>query len=180
MGSTSRRPVCETCRYLSGCAQRECRCPISCRHSTRRYTPQRERRIEAWGCWPTPDELTIYFYSTSGYLYRATRSSLDSSFSSPEFITLSGKPSGSMYRPSLTPDESELLIYHTTFDSTSIVRFVRSSNTSYTYAGRVSAFSRNGTLGPGQHSKDGLHYYLTVERSVKELRVHTRSSLTAE
>jgi len=131
------------------------------------------------GCWLTPDELTIYFISTSGTLYRAVRTSRSLSFSYPSSVTLSGCPSGFISAPSLSPDENELLLFHSPTAGDSIIRFVRSSSTLYTYSGKVAAFSRTGEVGPGQLSKDGLRFYVPVKTPTHQLRAYSRASLSA-
>jgi len=79
----------------------------------------------------TSDEQTIFFTTIDGTLYRASRISIASAFSTPQTVTLSGVAAGFKSAPSLTPDLSELYLYSSSPNY--IVRCVRAADYQYNF-----------------------------------------------
>lgn len=65
---------------------------------------------ETSGAWLSADELTIWFTTASNQVRRAERASTGSPFGAAITLTITGA-SGTLRCPSLTPDESEMIIW---------------------------------------------------------------------
>lgn len=129
-------------------------------------------------CWLSANELDIYFIQYSdNQLYYASRSSVTSSFGAPVHISLSGV-SAFISGPSLSPAQDELYLYNNSAGAKDILRFTRTSATSFAAAGKI-IFPPSFSPGPGQLSKDGLSFYLSDYSSgIAQLHQMTRASLS--
>ncbi len=117
----------------------------------------------AISCWLTNDELEIYFVKDN-MVYHSTRPSLTSPFSVPTCVSLVGGNNPTFISgPSLTPNREEMYIFSVSiYGNRNIFKFLKTGIDTYTL---------NDTLdipygyfpGPGQLSKDGLKYYLSLD-----------------
>jgi len=129
------------------------------------------------GCWLTSNENEV-FYSSNYSLYYSTRTSTQSPFSSPQNISLLGNVIGNLYGPSLTEDKQQLFLCNYNNKAYYILKFVKSGTSSYTFADTMK-IPTDYMPGPGQLSKDGLKYYVSLKSTTdtEKLCVLKRTSL---
>lgn len=118
-------------------------------------------------CWLTNDELEIYYSSlTPNTLFYSKRSSLADSFPNSSAIELMGNTTldCSISGPSFTPDKKEMYLYSIVRTDTNTIRQILQFTKSGTSAYKLSDTLKLpfGEVGPGQLSKDGLRYYLSI------------------
>ena len=146
------------------------------------------RKINLWkdesnivSCWLSADELKIYykFLGIEKKIYRASRNSREELFDSVKAINLGGDYDGTNIGPSLTPDKKELYIYNfiPNEKSASILIFKYEEEFSYNLDSKLPV-PPGYTVSPGQLSKDGLKYFLSMEKdSVNSFYCLKRNSL---
>jgi hypothetical protein len=146
------------------------------------------RKINLWkdesnivSCWLSVDELKIYykFLGIEKKIFRASRNSREELFDSVKAINLGGDFEGTNIGPSLTPDKKELYIYNYIPDekSASILIFKFEEEFSYNLDSKLTV-PLGYIVSPGQLSKDGLKYYLSMEKdSVNRFYYFKRNSL---
>ncbi len=146
------------------------------------------KKIKLWkdesnivSCWLSEDELNIYykFLGIEKKIYRASRNSKQELFDSVKAISLEGDFEGTNIGPSLTPDKKELYIYNfiPNEKSASILIFKYEEEFRYNLDSKL-LVPAGYTVSPGQLSKDGLKYYLSMEKdSVNRFYYFKRNSL---
>ncbi|HEY5535287.1 MAG TPA: hypothetical protein VIL99_10185 [Ignavibacteria bacterium] len=146
------------------------------------------KKIKLWkdesnivSCWLSEDELNIYykFLGIEKKIYRASRSSRKELFDSVKAINLEGDFGGTNIGPSLTPDKKELYIYNYIPNEklASILIFKYEEEFKYNLDSKL-LVPPGYTVFPGQLSRDGLKYYLSMEKdSVNRLYYFKRNSL---
>jgi hypothetical protein len=120
-----------------------------------------------FSAWFSADELDVY-YIVSGSIYYAHRASIGSSFSTPVLITVSGASPFSAI--SLDPTQNELYFY-----ASGISRCVRTSPTSFVYTYDLPVTINN--FNPGQLSKDGLSFFVSIDGAGSDIYSYTRATL---
>jgi hypothetical protein len=106
--------------------------------------------------WLSTDELDLYFTDGMNFQY-SHRSAIGATFDLPTIIDLVGLPTGFVVGPSLNAAHDTLYILHADV-TTTVMKFGRTTNTSFTYVSSLPALS-NYEFGPGQLSKDELVYF---------------------
>jgi hypothetical protein len=114
--------------------------------------------------WLSSDEHGIYIATQSGKLFKATRNTSNENFSTYAEVKLINAPGGSLFDASFTPDMEELMMYNND-GKERIVKFIRTAENEYKFAGEVNVLSMETPTG-GQLSRDGLRYFIPFKRSV--------------
>jgi hypothetical protein len=128
-------------------------------------------------CWLSNDQKDIY-YVKEAKLYHASRPTLKNEFSDPVEVKLNNSY-GFIAGPSLSPDGKDLYIYNST-SARRILRFTRMEDNSFELAGAL-RFPPGYEANPGQLSKDGLRYYITLgPEGSEKMYMLSRESLTDE
>jgi hypothetical protein len=125
------------------------------------------------GCWLTNNEKEI-FYSYSGALYYSSRTSISDPFSTPQRININSSIVGSLYGPSLSPDKQELYLSNNNYPNSYIFRFINSGSLSYTFSDTLK-LPQGYIPSPGQLSKDGLKYLLSLKKNSDSLKLYILS-----
>jgi Tol biopolymer transport system component len=129
----------------------------------------------SFSCWLSNDEKDIY-YINSRKLYHSSRISRTAAFGEPKEVVLPGV-SGFISGPSLSPDGKQLFIYNHGSDAKKILHFINEEDGNFVSAGELE-FPLGYEPNPGQLSKDGLKYYVTLGNSDSEkLYMLSRKSL---
>ncbi|MEZ4757801.1 MAG: T9SS type A sorting domain-containing protein [Flavobacteriales bacterium] len=104
----------------------------------------------------SPDELTIWFTSTSSQVRKATRTSITDPFSASSAVLLQGT-SGTFNGPSLSPDGS----YMTVLRFSAAIELERVAPDTYAYIGPLTMLG-NPITNATRMSQDGLHLYFSA------------------
>jgi len=134
----------------------------------------------AISCWLTNDELDIYYIISDEAFYHAHRNSTEQLFGEGKEVELKGKFSGFTSDPSFSPDMNELYMYNGS-EADKILVFNKQGN-KYVLKGELPTLP-NLTAAPGQITKDGLTFYLSMKNSELENEVLyklTRPAIGAE
>jgi hypothetical protein len=107
------------------------------------------------------DELTMYLTKEGYQLYKAVRKSLNSAFGKPELMKEFEK--GKFYAPSVSPDGGELFVINTDKED-ELQCFRRNGSGEYKFSYKLLLSLEGYDVNPGQLSKDGLTYYLSLEK----------------
>ena len=105
------------------------------------------------GVWLTNDQIELY-YSDGSNIYHSKRATISSAFDTPIAVELNDAPSGVIYAPSFTPDQSELMVYNYNNIKSCMLRFTKVSENIYLFADTLST-KKNFVAYPGQFTKDG-------------------------
>lgn len=130
----------------------------------------------AMSCWLTQDELDLYYIESGEGLFHVHRNNVNSEFGKAESIELKGEFDGFTSAPSFSPDMSELYFYNGSSEEQILVFHKRGNK----YVLDYSMPKANLDAAPGQLSKDGLTYYLSMkdnEAGTEYLYKQTRISL---
>lgn len=128
-------------------------------------------------CWLTNDELEVFFINHQK-LYYSSRISITSSFSLPAKVNLVHDNNPNAYLgPSLTPDKSELYLYC----NYEILIFIKTDVLTYTIADTL-VVPPNLLGNPGQLSKSGLKYYLSLKENFDSYKLYVldRPNISAQ
>lgn len=133
-------------------------------------------------CWLSEDEREIYYieYENHGHvLYYAKRPDLRTAFSVPQKVELelgAFESKGDLYAPSLTPDGKQLYLYNSRYNAFDrVLVFQRIDESVFEVVDSLHIPGEHWML-PGQLSRDGLRYYLSMstdpdmERELYEMR----------
>ncbi|MFZ4799634.1 MAG: T9SS type A sorting domain-containing protein [Bacteroidia bacterium] len=115
-------------------------------------------------CYLTNDELEIYFIKSSylnDSLFYSSRSSISSVFAIPVSVSLQGSNHGFYKGPSLTPNKQELYLLYKFDTNQYILKFNKTANNIYTLNDTID-IPYGYQAEPGQLSKDGLKYYISL------------------
>jgi len=125
----------------------------------------------------TADELTMVMVM-SGDMYISVRKNLNEEFPKP--VKISGTGDKYHFGPSISPDGKQIIVTVTTGEKDKPWVYERTG----TYSVGTSKILPDvpvGEAGPGQFSKDGLYYYLSIETNKTEhLWRYSRTSLTGD
>lgn len=123
----------------------------------------------------TADELTMCMVM-SGDMYISVRKNLNEEFPKPVKIT--GTGDRYHFGPSISPDGKQIIVTVTTGEKDKPWIYERTGTYSVG-ASKILPDVPAGEAGPGQFSKDGLYYYLSIETNKTEhLWRYSRASLT--
>lgn len=127
--------------------------------------------------WLSNDERELY-YTDGHQLHYSFRNSMAEEFSAPADLTLLGLELDFISGPSLTPDKQELYVYHHDTEKY-ILRFRHTGVMEYTFVDALPV-PEGLQPGPGQLSKNGLSFYLSLEAENQDrLFKYSRTSLDA-
>lgn len=123
----------------------------------------------------TADELTMCMVM-SGDMYISVRKNLNEEFPKP--VKISGTGDRYHFGPSISPDGKQIIVTVTTGEKDKPWIYERTGTYSVG-ASKILPDVPAGEAGPGQFSKDGLYYYLSIETNKTEhLWRYSRASLT--
>ncbi len=127
-------------------------------------------------CWLMPDELTIYFTSSTS-LRKATRSSIGEQFGQFVTVSLTGVSLGNLKGPSLTPDGSQLIIRDFSIDG--FRKFISTGPNSFASSGTFDPGLPD--QGGGKMDHTGLAFYFDGGNTVLHTLFRmTRTSLSSD
>ncbi len=123
----------------------------------------------------TEDELTLCMVK-SGSIYISKRQNLQTSFGTP--VKVKGITESYLFGPAISPDGEQIIVMSKTDGVDAVKQFRRTADYSYTADGEL-AIPEKGKPGPGQFSKDGLHYFFSLENSQTGVTIwrYTRRSI---
>lgn len=125
----------------------------------------------------TADELTLCMVM-SGDMYISVRKNLQDEFSNP--VKVAGQSDEYHFGPSISPDGKQIIVTVTTSGKDKPWIYERTGTYSVG-ASKTLPEVPAGEAGPGQFSKDGLYYYLSIETDKTEhLWRYSRASLAAD
>ena len=132
----------------------------------------------------TLDELEIYM-SDGHAIYRSQRKTLQSEFTKPEKVSELTDKDWDFYAPAISPDGKELIVikWKSVPETRKAIRYYRDAEGKFKRAGEIN-MPDGYEAAPGQFSKDGLQYLLSLNRidsdrfnSPSKLYVANRSNI---
>ncbi|MCB9184312.1 MAG: T9SS type A sorting domain-containing protein [Flavobacteriales bacterium] len=111
---------------------------------------------ETSGAWLSADELTIWFTTASNQVRRAQRMSTADPFGAAVTLAITGA-SGTLRCPSLTPNETEMILWRTN----ACITLQRTGQDSYSYVGPLDVLGTSNAT-TCRLSADGLYAYFSA------------------